>query len=252
LNLIITYLAILGGILGSFANMLIHRLPKEENIVWKRSYCPSCKHKLGILDLVPIFSYLSVLGKCRYCKKKIPIRYLLVELLNIALILSCFYVYGFSFLFFKTYIFMFGLLIIFFTDLKEQIVPDSISISFIILGLASAIYEKNILDSIYGLIIGFSIFFIIGFIAKLYYKKDALGFGDVKLIAAIGSFWGTKIMLLTTYFSFLIGGIIGLILIISGLKKRTDYIPFGPSIIIAFVTILVWGNKIWNLYLNFG
>ena len=178
MNLIITYLAILGGILGSFENMLINRLPKEENIVWKRSYCPSCKHKLGILDLVPIFSYLSVLGKCRYCKKKIPIRYLLVELLNIALILSCFYVYGFSFLFFKTYIFMFGLLIIFFTDLKEQIVPDSISISFIILGLASAIYEKNILDSIYGLIIGFSIFFIIGFIAKLYYKKDALGFGD--------------------------------------------------------------------------
>ncbi|MCP4050469.1 MAG: prepilin peptidase [bacterium] len=242
------YTGLSGAVFGSFFNMLIHRIPLEEDIVVKRSYCPACKHKLYFMDLIPLLSYIFLLGKCRHCKEKISIRYFICELLSTVLILICWHLLGFSFIFFKTYFFLACMLVVLFIDIEHHIIPDVISLPLIIIGAAVSVYEKVIIDAIYGLVTGFSVFFIIGLLAKLYYKKTALGFGDIKLISAIGLYWGLKITVLTTYFSFIFGGAAGLFMILTGLRKKTDYIAFGPAIIAALVFSISFGNKIWIMY----
>jgi leader peptidase (prepilin peptidase) / N-methyltransferase len=248
------FVCIIGAVLGSFINMLIYRLPLEESIVWKRSHCTTCNHTLNAIDLIPILSYVLQFSLCRYCKKHIPIRYLIVELLTVFTLGVSWGFLGHSFMFYKLVIFLLALIVIFFIDLDHFIIPDRLSLSLVVLGvffavLAEWLYFKQftfilIKDSLLGGIIGFGIFFSLSVFAKWVFKKEALGFGDVKLIAGVGTFWGVKLTLMTAYFSFMFGGIIGILLIILKKRKRTDYIPFGPFIILAFVFSLLFQNYI--------
>jgi leader peptidase (prepilin peptidase)/N-methyltransferase len=242
------YVFAIGAALGSFFNMLIYRLPREEDIVIKSSYCPKCNHKLEPIDLIPIISYLWQKGKCRYCKKHIKFRYLLTEIVCATILLFLWLKFGLSYLFFKYLLFLSSFLIIFFTDIEEYIIPDVITLPCIVIGLGMAVWEKNVLNAILGGLYGYCFFVIIAFFAKLYYKKDAIGGGDMKLAAYIGTFWGFRQIVLTTYFSFIVGGVIAVFLILIKKKKRTDYIPFAPAIIIASLFSLAFGNMVWKLY----
>jgi leader peptidase (prepilin peptidase) / N-methyltransferase len=244
----IIFLGVFGAVMGSFANMLIHRLPISENIVYKRSFCPKCQHPLSAWALIPILSYLFLLGKCHYCKARIPIRYLICEILSSTLFIWCWLQFGNSLMFYQTSLFLFCMLVLFFTDLETYILPDVLTIPLIPIGIIFAIVQNNLIGSIQGLLIGFLTFFIIAQLAKLYYKKEAMGGGDIKLAAAIGAYWGVKIIMTTIYLSFLLGGIVSITLLLLKLRKRTDNIPFGPYIILGFILALIWGNYIWKFY----
>ncbi|MFC1616603.1 prepilin peptidase [Candidatus Margulisiibacteriota bacterium] len=241
-------LTLSGMLLGSFYNMLIYRLPRQLKFAFNRSYCPQCEHTLNVVDLIPIFSYLSQLGKCRYCKKKIPVRYLLVELMTAALLIFLWVQFGNTLNFYKYFLFLSGMLIIFFADLETCIIPDSINIGLLLSGLAFAFFTHDLKFNLIASAGGFFIFLIISGLAYLYYKKEALGGGDIKLGAAIGAFWGIKITIISIYLSFIVGGIIAIGLILAKIKKKTDYIPFAPAIIMATIITLIYGERIWRFY----
>jgi|APSaa5957512622_1039677.scaffolds.fasta_scaffold35356_2 leader peptidase (prepilin peptidase) / N-methyltransferase len=246
--LYILFIILISSVLGSFFNMLIHRLPRNQEIVKKPSHCPKCQHKLTWLDLLPILSYLFLKGRCRYCREKIASRYLLVEISSVFLFTTCWLIFGPTYLFLKYSFFLSIMLLIFFTDLETKKIPDSLNYILICTGLFLAFYEHSIIDSILGLIIGSFIFLSIGFLAKLYYKKDALGGGDVKLSGAIGAYWGLSIMLFSIYFSFLIGGLVSIFLIILKKKTNQDYIAFGPFMVLGSILALLISDYLIILY----
>jgi leader peptidase (prepilin peptidase)/N-methyltransferase len=246
--MIILFLTLFGAILGSFFNMLIHRLPKEEDIVFKPSHCPKCDARLKTLQLIPILSYLFQFGKCHNCKARISPRYLIVELLTVTLFLVNWHIFGLSYLFFKLTFFCCCLLILFFTDMETYTLPNTITLPLIVIGFSLNIYEHNIIDSLYGIACGFLVYFTIGLVAKLIYKAEAMGGGDMKLGAGIGAFWGLKITALSIYFSFIIGGFFGALLLVLKIKKRKDPIPFGPAIILGFLFTFFYGEALWKLY----
>jgi leader peptidase (prepilin peptidase)/N-methyltransferase len=250
-ELFIFYACMAGAVLGSFFNMLIHRIPLKGDIVFKPSHCPKCEHRLGIIDLIPILSYLFRLAKCGYCKKPISPRYFIVEILSVANVALCWMAFGMSGLFFKTTLFISCLIILFFIDLEHFLLPDVITLPLIAIGLIWGAIDGNIKDVALGSVVGFSVYFIIAFLAKLYYKKDALGGGDMKLGAAIGAFWGLKMALLSIYFSFLFGGAFGIALIVMKKRKLADHLAFGPAMILAFLFAFIWGEKIVKAYLGF-
>lgn len=238
------FVFILGAIIGSFLNVCISRLPKEESVVFPSSHCPKCNKNIKPTDNIPILSYLLLLGKCRFCQKTISFRYPLVELLSgigfIFLYLSTNSLLEFSFWSLIYFLFV----IAFFTDLEEQIIPDEVIIIGLISGLIFKYFTGTIIDSLFGAAYGVTIFFLIAKIAKFIAKKDALGFGDVKLGAMIGAILGVAGFWNTFMWSYLLGAAISLILLATKIKKTGDYIPFGPFLILGAIITYFWGPQL--------
>ena len=246
----------LGACLGSFANVCIYRLPKNKQIVSGRSFCPKCKKKINWFDNLPIISFLFLNNKCRNCKRVISSRYFIVELIT-----------GISFLLiylnFKnpyTIIFLsilsLILIMIFFIDLENFIIPDSLN--FIVMGLAllknflpnfdtSLIHEIN--QSIIGGMVGYLSIWLIIYLYKTFKKIDGMGFGDAKLMAGIGLLFGWQ----SIPFILFVSSILGLIFVVPSLIKkqktmRTE-IPFGPFIIAACLIYFAQGDLLYSLIL---
>ncbi len=233
------FLFILGSSIGSFLNVLIDRLPKEESIMG-RSHCDHCKHKLDPMDLIPIVSYILLRGRCRQCKKKISVIYPIVELLTGV-------VFILSWLFNPNIIYL-GiiscLLVIFFADAKYRIIPDSIQIALFLLSLALLIYNGVKPEVFAGRIL--SAFLVMLPILFLYLvtKGRGMGFGDVKLAFIMGFTLGTKYGFLSLYIGFVVGALFGVLMILTKRKSLKSKIAFGPFIIIGLVAMLFWGNLI--------
>ena len=237
-----------GALFGSFFNLLISRLPQSKPIVWNRSECPTCQHTLSPLDLVPILSYIALFGRCRYCKKCISFRYLLCELLTAGYFMFCWHQYGLSLMGIKLILFCSAFIVLFFTDIETYTLPDLITLPLIVIGLVFALVEGTLISSLLGCILGFSVYFSLGWLAKLYYKQEVMGGGDMKLGAAIGAFWGLTTVGIACYMSFLIGGFIGLILLVLQKKSLRDHMPFGPAIILATLVVLFFEPQLWTIY----
>lgn len=241
-----------GIIIGSFLNVCIYRIPREESIVFTSSHCTFCSHPLKWYDLIPILSFLSLRGKCRYCRGAISPQYPIVELLNGILYLLNFYHYGLSvgFIFYSLLISL--LIVISFVDYFEQIIPDGL---VLIILLSAFIYRLSIyftyrtpiefLDSTLGFVSGGLLFLLITMVSN-----GGMGGGDIKLIAVLGFILGLKKTLLCILLSFLIGAIISMFLLISGKKERKDAIPFGPFINISFLITMLYGEGIINWYIS--
>ena len=246
----------LGACLGSFANVCIYRLPKNKQIVSGRSFCPQCKKKINWYDNLPLISFIILNSKCRNCKRVISSRYFIVELIT-----------GISFLLiylnFKnpyTIIFLsilsLILIMIFFIDLENFIIPDSLN--FIVMGLAllknflpnfgtMLIHEIN--QSIIGGMVGYLSIWLIIFLYKTFKKIDGMGFGDAKLMAGIGLLFGWQ----SIPFILFVSSILGLIFVVPSLIKkqktmRTE-IPFGPFIIAACLIYFAQGDLLYSLIL---
>lgn len=243
---------LLGIIIGSFLNVCIYRIPREESIVFPGSYCPRCSTPLKWYHLVPILSFLFQRAKCKYCGEKISPRYPAVEFLNGVIFLLLYLKFGFN-INFIFYAFLFSILtIIIFIDIDHQIIPNAL-VLFILIGKNICIFIQyflynislNLVDNISGLVVSgiiFSIIFII--------SKGGMGGGDVKLIAVLGFVLGIPKIILNIFLAFLIGGIISILLLAFKIKGRKDPIPFGPFIILAFTITLFWGDMIINWYLR--
>lgn len=241
-----------GLIIGSFLNVLIYRIPKGENIAWPGSHCPACSHSLSWKDNIPLFSYLSLRGKCRYCGAAIPARYPLVEALNTLIYIIVYINFGFGANFVFYALVCSVLLAVVFIDLKEMIIPDSLVVCILVL---SVIHKAvgyfayglpfGLLDSALGLLIAGGLFLIIVLVSR-----GGMGGGDVTLIAVLGFILGVKYILLNIFLSFVLGAIISIILLAAKIKTRKDPIPFGPFIVLGFFITVLWGQDIINLYFN--
>ncbi len=251
---------VFGIIIGSFLNVCIYRLPREESVVNPPSHCTSCGNRLGVLDLVPVFSYLFLRGKCRHCGAKISPRYPLIEALTGAIFVILFLRFGLS-IELAASIFLMAILIpVFFIDLEHQIVPDEL----VIVGMVGAVIftgynffnpvelfgESVWWNRLLGLIPGTGFLLFVAIIGYVIYKTDAMGMGDVKLFAPIGIFLGWKLCLLTLLLSVFVAGVISIFLMILGKKSRKDAIPFGPFIVIGTFISLMWGTQLLQWYIN--
>ncbi len=242
----------LGIIIGSFLNVCIYRIPREESIAFPPSHCTRCSHPLAWYDLIPIVSYLSLRGKCRYCGEAISPQYPIIEIFNGLLYLLVFQHFGLT-LEFAFYGFMTSILIVICViDFYQQIIPDELVLLILgttVLYKASA-YLLNgtplmIKDSIFGFLAGGLLFLAIAVISN-----GAMGGGDIKLIAVLGLILGLKSTLLNILLSFIIGAVVSVYLLLSGRKGRKDAIPFGPFISMAFIVTLFYGSSIFNWYFN--
>ena len=247
---------LLGACLGSFANVCIYRLPKNKQIVSGRSFCPKCKKKINWYDNLPLISFILLNRKCRNCNKVIPTRYFIVELIT-GIVFLLIYL---NFENLNTIIFLsilsLILIIIFYIDLENFIIPDSLNFS--IMGLAlfknflpnfntSLIHEIN--QSIVGGMVGYISIWLIIYLYKTFKKIDGMGLGDAKLMAGIGLLFGWQ----SIPFVLFVSSILGLIFVVPSLIKkqknmRTE-IPFGPFIILACLVYFVYGSLLYDLIL---
>lgn len=242
----------LGLVIGSFLNVCIYRIPKEESISYPPSHCVNCNHKLGILDLFPVLSYIFLKGKCRYCKESISVIYPSIEILNALVYLIIYFKFSATIITLKYCILASLLIIIGIIDYNTQFVYTSTIICGGIIGIIFIIIQAiTYINSAFDLILGGLIgFVIIGLIVIL---TKGMGEGDVEIAAVCGLFLGIKGILLGLFLSIVIGGIAGVIILALKLKKAKDKMAFGPFIAIGCLLSMLWGNEIllvyWNLFL---
>ena len=244
---------VFGLIFGSFLNCVIYRLHSGESFLKGRSFCPNCQHILSWPDLIPVFSFLILKGKCRYCHKPISLQYPLVELATGTVFLLIFWnlEFGIWDLLFRLLISCF-LIIIFVYDLKHYIIPDQVIYPAIVIAFLYNIYQFTIDNQQLTINNFLSAFGAAAFFLTLVlisYEKW-LGWGDVKLAFLMGLFLGWPKILLALFLAFFIGAIIGIELIILGKKTLKSEIPFGPFLVSGTFLALFFGQKILDWYLN--
>jgi len=251
--IIIFILGLLGLIVGSFSNVCIYRIPKNESIIFPASHCPKCLKTIKPIDNIPLLSYILLKGRCRHCKSKISIQYPIVELLTGLIYLIIYLIYGFTIQSLIYIILSSALIIIAFIDLNEQIIPDVISLPGIAIGFILSFFVTYIsfVDSILGIAVGGGIILIIGLGGSVIFKKEAMGGGDIKLVAMIGAFLGYRYIIISLFLGFFLGALTGIILIMAKIKSREDVVPFGPFIVLGSFITLLGGEQIISWYLGF-
>ena len=251
-----------GLCVGSFLNVCIWRIPRDESVAWPGSHCPACNHAIAPWDNIPLLSWLILNGKCRHCKIPISPRYFLVELLTGTLFAVLWLLHGWTVLT-PLYIFFTSALILgTFVDFDHLILPDRVTIGGMIAGpiLSFAFPSLHgqterlpaLLHSLGGLALGFGILWLVSTVGRLILKREAMGFGDVKLLGAIGACLGWQSVLFTIFFSSLSGTIVGLTLIAAGKKELQSRIPYGPHIALAALVWMLCGPVCIDSYLSWA
>ena len=234
-----------GLVFGSFFNVVGLRVPKKESIVSPPSHCTSCDRKLGVLDLVPFFSYVFLRGKCRGCGSKISPIYPFIELITGGLFALAYYMIGFQTELVVAILFISLLVIITVSDIAYMLIPNKVLLPF-----AIALFVARVLSpltpwwsSIVGALTGFAVLYLIALVSK-----GGMGGGDIKLFFVIGLVLGPIHTLLTLFLAAFIGSIVGLIILKRTGQGRKTPIPFGPSIAIASLIVYFWGSSIVEWY----
>ncbi len=228
------FLFLLGLCVGSFLNVLADRLPKGENVFWGRSYCDHCRQKLKALDLVPVFSFLFLKGKCRFCDRRISLKYPLVELVTG---LGFAYLYSQSASFFLFCLFA-VLLVIFLTDLQYLIIPDSLVVLGGLFIFAYRLFSSpsDLFPTLLVGLMSFLFFYLIFWLTQ----GRGMGFGDVKFAFLMGFLLGFPSVVFAFYLAFLTGALVGLILLLSKKINFGKVIPFGPFLVVATIVVYLW------------
>ncbi|PIC63855.1 prepilin peptidase [Sporosarcina sp. P13] len=230
---------------GSFYNVVGLRVPLKESIVSPPSHCATCDRKLKAVDLVPLFSYVFLRGKCRGCKEKISAIYPLMELLTGVLFVCAYVYFGFRWELVVALLFISMLVILTVSDLKYMLIPNKILLPFgvaiFILRFVSPLTPWW--DSLLGAVVGFGILFLIAVMSN-----GGMGGGDIKLFFVIGLVLGTMQTLFTLFLASLIGAIVGMIFLKRTKQGRKTPVPFGPSIAVAALIAYFYGSEIVGWY----
>jgi leader peptidase (prepilin peptidase)/N-methyltransferase len=230
-----TAICFLGLAFGSFLNVCIYRLPRGVSVVFPASACPQCRQAIAFYDNIPVLSWILLLGRCRRCKVSISSRYIFVELLTGALFLGCYACFGFSVATTKYCAFGFLLLGLIFTDAETQLLPDELTLSGVVLGLIFSLLVPvndlasqllpalmsspvphiswrlwSLLDSFLGMVVGASFIYGAGAAWLRLRGVDAMGFGDVKLMAMVGAFLGIRLTIFTIFTASIVGSLFGM------------------------------------------
>jgi len=268
------FVFLLGACLGSFLNVCIHRIPREESIVKPRSHCPRCNTTIAWYDNLPLLSFFLLRAKCRHCGGAISPRYVVIEALTATLFLLMWLKLPlmsghtvlaltpvFDPLIVPVYwLVVFGLMLGTFVDLDYMIIPDRVSLGGIAMGITFSCLVPTLhgqsngymgfIWSLVGAAVGVGILWFIAVLGKLIFKKDAMGMGDVKLMGAVGAFLGWPAVLFTLMVSSFLGATVGISLVLGGRKEMQSRIPYGPYIALAALLWLFWGPGLWTAYLN--
>jgi leader peptidase (prepilin peptidase)/N-methyltransferase len=265
----------LGACIGSFLNVCIYRLPRELSVNQpRRSFCPRCRHPIAWYDNIPMLSILLLGGRCRHCKEPIDIRYFVVEALIATLFTLVWYQYcppdGVPVLGLVRihdwrivpiyWLAITGLALGTFVDFDFLIIPDRVTLGGIGIGLAlsalapalqdAGAWHAGLLQSLIGAVAGWGLLWTVAVLGRILFRRDAMGFGDVKLLGAIGAFMGWRAVLFTVMISSLIGSMVGIALVITGRKHMRSRIPYGPYLALAAVVWMLWGQTLWQVYLR--
>ena len=240
------YTFILGLMIGSFLNLCIYRLPREESVIAPRSHCPSCKKTVSARDNIPIISYLLLKGKCRHCGKSISWIYPAVETVTAFLLTVVFLKFGATIQAGIYGITISALVVITIIDLKHQIIPDCITLPGIVFGFAAGISFNGFLTSFFGFFLGGGLFYILAVASK-----GGMGGGDIKFIAGLGALLGWQKVLLIIFLGAFLGTIYSLPLLLVGKKGRKSLIPFGPFISAATGIVIFNGRELIITYIQY-
>ncbi|WP_216828815.1 prepilin peptidase [Alkalihalobacterium elongatum] len=234
-------------LLGSFFNVVAIRLLNKESVAFPPSHCPNCKHKLSVFDLVPVFSYLFLKGKCRYCKVKISPLYPFGELLTATSIFIVYKFVGLQLELIPALLLTILLVISVLTDIRKQLILDVVTLPMLGLLIISRLFigSEPFWYYLLGGVVGFALLLLIAIVSR-----GGMGGGDVKLYAAIGVALGPWMTVMSLVLASFVGTIVGVLLIALGIVKRKQPIAFGPFIFIGTIAAYLFGYDIWNWYLN--
>lgn len=271
--LFITVSIILGLMVGSFLNVVIYRLPKMMEQEWHnncmelqgeeipaqpqftlakpRSACPHCAHKISAYENIPIISYLILKGRCSACKAPISMRYPLVEALTGALIGLVSWQFGYTATTVFAWIFTFALIALTFIDFDTQLLPDDITLPLLWLGL---LFNLNfgftdLKSAVVGAMAGYLVLWCVFWLFKIIRGKEGMGYGDFKLLAAIGAWFGWKLLPAVILLSSTLGAIVGITLIVVTKRGKEVPMPFGPFLAIGGIAALFFGQQLASFYL---
>lgn len=240
------YIFIFGIVIGSFLNVMIYRIPNHLSVNKGFSFCPKCHHRLYPKDLVPIFSWLLLRGKCAYCKDPISIRYPFVELLGGFAFLSAFLQYGLSLNFIIHALLLCTMIVISFIDIDTMEIPDGSHLFILVLAVCSFMINQPKLSSVLlgGIVISLPLFII------AWLTKGGIGGGDIKLMAAAGLFLGLANTLLAGILGIIIGGAYAAYLMLFKKREGKSYMALGPFLAIGITLASLYGPLIIQTYLN--
>ncbi len=272
--LFISLTSLIGLFVGSFLNVVIHRLPimmEQEwqaqaaelrgepspegsrfNLATPRSRCPHCGHLISAVENIPIVSYVFLRGRCRHCSAPISRRYPLVELLTAALTGLAAAHFGATLAALGAILFIWAMIALAFIDLDTQLLPDQITLPLLWLGLAFNLVGTyaDLSSAVIGAMAGYLSLWSVYWLFKLITGKEGMGYGDFKLLGAIGAWLGWMLLPLTILLSSVVGALVGIALIALTRHKREQAIPFGPYLAAAGIIALFWGDAITSAYLN--
>ena len=270
MTILIGFSSIIGLMIGSFLNVVIYRLPKMMEIEWEQncsqekplerkfnlaspaSSCPHCSHRISAIENIPVLSYCWLKGKCSQCKKSISLRYPAIELLSALSVALSFWHFGYSFTAIAASFFILALITLTAIDLDTHLLPDTITLLLLWLGLLFNL-NKGFVDinsAVIGAALGYLILWSVYWLFKLITKKEGMGYGDFKMLAAIGAWFGWQALPAVILLSSLAGSIAGLTMITFGKSHRNSQIPFGPFIAAAGIIMLFSGEQISRIYLG--
>jgi len=247
---------IFGAVIGSFVNVCAYRIPKGESIAYPPSHCPSCGEAIRYADNIPVVSYLILGGKCRSCGSRISLKYPIIELLTGALWAITYSRFGLSLELGYGLFFITILIVLSAIDYDIKIIPNKVLIpAMIISALLLVLYPLNIKTiplienlssgwAIGGFFVGGGLLYLIAIMARLFFKKDAMGGGDIKLAAFIGLYLGGYV-LLALFISFALGAIVGIVMISRDKKSAKEMIPFGPFMAAGSILTIFFGPQLW-------
>ncbi len=269
-----TVTGLLGMLVGSFLNVVIHRLPKmmerdwaaqcaelrgeavaapeTYNLVVPRSACPACGHRIGALQNIPVVSWIALRGKCSACRTPISIRYPLVEALTGALSVGLALHFGYGLALAGALVFAWALVAAAFIDLDTTLLPDDITLPLLWLGLLLNLGGTYVplTDAVIGAAAGYLVLWSVYWGFKLLTGKEGMGFGDFKLLGAIGAFLGWKLLPVVILLSSVVGAVVGISMIVFARHGRSVPIPFGPYLAAAGLLAMVWGSDLVHYWLS--
>lgn len=274
LELYVAFLAfVFGACAGSFLNVCIYRIPRDLSVVRPRSFCPACGDVIRWYDNIPLLSFLLLRARCRRCGCGISPRYVTVELITAVLFLLVWLKYsplaapvpgiipapdwGLVPVYWLA---VGGLILGAFADFEHLIIPDRVTWG----GIAAGLLLSPLVPALHGAVsplgalkqsafsaaLGFGILWVVAIGGKMVFRKDAMGFGDVKLLGAVGAFLGWRAVLFTIMASSLIGSIVGIMLVATGRKHLQSRIPYGPYLALGALIWILWGVDLWRFYMN--
>lgn len=274
--LFIVTAALVGLMVGSFLNVVIHRLPIMMEREWRSqcaellnqpqeptrpfnlwtpsSRCPACEHRIGAMENIPLLSYALQRGRCAHCRAPISIQYPLIEVLSGVLAAIVAWQFGFGWPALAALVLTWALIVLSGIDFRHQLLPDNITLPFLWLGLGLGLFGifTDLESSVIGAMIGYLCLWLVYQVFRLLTGKEGMGYGDFKLLALLGAWQGWQYLSAIIIMSSLVGAVVGIGLILIRGQDRNVPLPFGPFLAIAGWITLLWGEELNRFYLHWA